>query len=266
SESSPGSSPTPAFIQRQASVSIAPRAYKGPIALIGSTRSASRPPRTLPRQIPPRMIPITLVQAVNEAPTCRATSRLATSSRTMMQRLLKNDSKKGRMRTARPIIATDAPSMDEFPKAGRPRPSTIADPERADNRGGPRTGEDQRSQIAPAVLRLPDLEGLDHRPDVVHPDDVRPAIDGREGRDDRWDHQVGPGSADDLAEEPLPRGADQDGTAQVGKPVQVAQQEQVMLTRLAEADAGVEGDPGSGHPQGLDALDLARQGIADLDD
>ena len=56
----------------------------------GSTRSASRPPSTFPRQMPPRMIPITLVQTVKDEPTCRATSRLDTSSRIMMHRLLVN--------------------------------------------------------------------------------------------------------------------------------------------------------------------------------
>jgi len=34
------------------------------------------------------MMPMTLVQTVNDEPTCRATSRLDTSSRIMMHRLL----------------------------------------------------------------------------------------------------------------------------------------------------------------------------------
>ena len=38
-------------------------------ALRGSTRSARRPPSTLPRQMPPSMIPMTLVQTTSEAPT-----------------------------------------------------------------------------------------------------------------------------------------------------------------------------------------------------
>ena len=91
--SRPGNRPTTAFIQRQLSVRKEPNAYSGPTARPGSTRSASRPPSTLPRQMPPSMMPMTLVQTGSEAPTCRATRRLATSSRIMMQKLLKNDSR-----------------------------------------------------------------------------------------------------------------------------------------------------------------------------
>ena len=50
------------------------------------------------------MIPITLVQTVSDDPTCRATSRLETSSRIMMQRLLKNARAYGNNRAARPTI------------------------------------------------------------------------------------------------------------------------------------------------------------------
>ena len=50
------------------------------------------------------MMPITLVQTVSDAPTCRATSRLETSSRIMMQRLLKNARAYGNNRAARPTI------------------------------------------------------------------------------------------------------------------------------------------------------------------
>ena len=82
--------PTNAFIHSVKSVKNAPRANSGPTARRGSTRSASRPPSTLPRQMPPRMIPITLVHTASDAPTCRATSRLETSSRVMMHMLLKN--------------------------------------------------------------------------------------------------------------------------------------------------------------------------------
>jgi len=67
--SRPGVSPTTAFIHRLPNVKAAPSANKGPNALRGSTRSTRRPPSTLPRQIPPSMIPMTLVQTTSEAPT-----------------------------------------------------------------------------------------------------------------------------------------------------------------------------------------------------
>jgi len=44
-------------------------------------------------RIPPRMMPMTLVQTVKDEPTCCATSRLDTSSRIMMHRLLRNASR-----------------------------------------------------------------------------------------------------------------------------------------------------------------------------
>ena len=75
---------------RQPKVRNDPRATSGPRARRGSTRSASRPPSTFPKQMPPRMMPITLFQTVSDDPTWRATSRLETSSRIMMHRLLKN--------------------------------------------------------------------------------------------------------------------------------------------------------------------------------
>src|SRR5208337_3182977 len=102
--------PTSALIQRQQRTSSDPSANRGPIARRGSTRSASRPPSTLPRQIPPRMIPITLVQTVSDDPTCRATRRLETSSRIMMQRLLKNARAYGNNRAARPTIPQRLPA------------------------------------------------------------------------------------------------------------------------------------------------------------
>ncbi len=89
--SRPGNRPTTEFIHKQPSVRNAPRPNSGPITRRGSALSASRPPSTLPRQIPPSMMPMTLVQTINEAPTCRATSRLATSSSTMMHRLAKKE-------------------------------------------------------------------------------------------------------------------------------------------------------------------------------
>lgn len=61
--------PTSAFTQRQQSTSNDPRASSGPTARLGCTLSASRPPRTLPRQIPPRITPMTLVHTVSDAPT-----------------------------------------------------------------------------------------------------------------------------------------------------------------------------------------------------
>ncbi len=102
--------PSSALIQRQPSTSSDPSANRGPTARRGSTRSASRPPSTLPRQIPPRMMPITLVQTVSDDPTCRATRRLETSSRIMMQRLLKNARAYGNKRAARPTIPERLPA------------------------------------------------------------------------------------------------------------------------------------------------------------
>jgi len=89
--SRPGVQPTTALIQRHPSTRAEPRPYSGPIARDGSTRSARRPPRTLPRQMPARITPMTLVQTISDPPTCCATSRLATSSSTMMHRLLKKE-------------------------------------------------------------------------------------------------------------------------------------------------------------------------------
>ena len=112
--------PTSALIQRQPSVRSDPSANSGPTARRGSTRSASRPPSTFPRQIPPRMMPITLVQTVSDDPTCRATRRLETSSRIMMQRLLKNARAYGNNRAARPtipkrLLATASPDSATVP-------------------------------------------------------------------------------------------------------------------------------------------------------
>ena len=70
----------------------------GPISRLGDALSASRPPKALPRQIPASMIPITLVHTARLEPTCRATSRLASSSRIMMLRLHKKASLYGRTR------------------------------------------------------------------------------------------------------------------------------------------------------------------------
>ena len=49
--------------------------------------------------------------------------------------------------------------------------------------------------------------------------------------------------ADHLADEALARVADQQRAAQVVKPPAVGHQREVVLVRLAEADAGVEADP-----------------------
>src|SRR6476659_2621599 len=84
------------------------------------------------------------------------------------------------------------------------------------------------------------LGGLGHVVDAQH------AGAGRE-REDR----VGDGAADplvragavDLADEALARGADQDRPAEVAQLAEPAQQLEVVLERLAEADPRVDPDP-----------------------
>ena len=58
--------PISALIQSTLKVKSDPSANNGPTAFRGSTRSARRPPSTFPRQIPARMMPITLVQTVSD--------------------------------------------------------------------------------------------------------------------------------------------------------------------------------------------------------
>ena len=75
---------------------------------------------------------------------------------------------------------------------------------------------------------------------VVDPDHRRARGDPKHGRGDGARGALERRGAQQGAEEPLARRAEHHRPAQRGDPVEVAQQEEVVVERLAETDAGVE--------------------------
>ena len=99
----------------------------------------------------------------------------------------------------------------------------------------------------PPSMPFPDLEGVDHRADVVDPDDPGSRRGRGERRDDRGDRPVARSVRPvSLPGTPCARcrpGATQPRSA---NRFEVPQERQVVLERLAEADAGVDRDPRRG--------------------
>ena len=101
--------------------------------------------------------------------------------------------------------------------------------------------------LVPAVQRGPDLDRVDHRPRRRGPGRRRaPATTAASDETTEAVARSRHRPAGQGAQEPLARGADQDGTSQVGKSIEVPQELQVVLERLAEADPRVDRDPLAG--------------------
>src|SRR2546427_10240910 len=108
----------------------------------------------------------------------------------------------------------------------------------------------------------------DHRLDVVHPDDVRAAGDAERDCGRGPFQPLAGRQVECLADERLPRGADEERKPQPAQLGQSADDIQVFLARFPESDAGVEDDAivsDAGRSADLDALapalrDLANQG------
>ena len=108
------------------------------------------------------------------------------------------------------------------------------------------------------------VDRLRHLGDVVDAQDVGALGGGEDGGGDRAAEPVVHLGAVDLADEALARGADDQRPAQLAQLAEPAQQLEVVLERLAEADPGIEPDPllvdpGGDrdlHPLGEEGLDL----------
>src|SRR5215212_6743354 len=86
-------------------------------------------------------------------------------------------------------------------------------------------------------------EGIGVLGDVVHAEHRRAALEREHVRGDRARHAVVPvAAAGQLGQEALAGGPDHDGPPDRNDLVEPAQQLEVVLDRLAEADAGVEPD------------------------
>ena len=97
--------------------------------------------------------------------------------------------------------------------------------------------------------RLESMQGLADGGHVVNAEDLHPLPGERHGHFDRAGDRT-------AGEESLPRMADQDGTTQLVKSPDACQQLQIVLGRLAESDARIEGDAvlcGTGGQQGIAA-------------
>src|SRR5919108_204402 len=101
-----------------------------------------------------------------------------------------------------------------------------------------------RSGAIAAQRSSRDREGIRRGRDVVDAEDARAALEGEDvGGDRRRDAVVRVLAAGEAAEEGLARGADEHRETDRDDLVQAAQQCEVVLDGLAEADARVEHDP-----------------------
>src|SRR5437660_9705207 len=99
-----------------------------------------------------------------------------------------------------------------------------------------------------------------HRPDVVHPDDVGAAGDAQRDRRGGSFQPLAGRQIERLADERLPRRADQDWKSQPAQLGQTADDLEVFLACFPESDAGVEDEAilaDAGGPTHLDALEQA---------
>ena len=101
----------------------------------------------------------------------------------------------------------------------------------------------------PSANSRPDSDRISHRRDVVHSHDpCSPQARCQRGRN-RCRRSLGYGATGDGTQKSLARRADQNHTSQVGKLLEVPQDLQIVLDRLAEADSGVDGDSLAGMPR-----------------
>src|SRR6266550_6742314 len=105
----------------------------------------------------------------------------------------------------------------------------------------------------------------DHRLDVVHPDDVRATGDAERDRGRGPFQPLAGRQVEGLADERLPRRADQERKPQPAQLGQSADDLQVFLAWFPESDAGVEDDAivsDAGRSAHLDALEKALRDLA----
>src|SRR5262245_49506669 len=97
--------------------------------------------------------------------------------------------------------------------------------------------------VAPAEDRLGRVERLASFGDIVDTEDVGPGGERQHVRRNRAPEPLAELAAGDLAEEALSRGADHDRPAERRNLAEAAQQLEVVLDRLAEADPRIHPDP-----------------------
>src|SRR5512143_1462408 len=106
---------------------------------------------------------------------------------------------------------------------------------------------DKTSANTSGPFRLEEDLGRADRPgdraDVVDPQDVGAALDREHGRGDGALEPFRRRQAEDPAQEGLAREAEQQGTAEATERLRAAQDLEVVVEGLAEADAGVDDDP-----------------------
>src|SRR5665647_735533 len=137
-----------------------------------------------------------------------------------------------------------------------------------------RMSRTSRTVIPPTIVQTSaNMAGLPVRvrgggADVVFAgsQDVGAALDRQDRRGDRPFEPLVRRQAEDLPEEGLPREAEEQGPAEPVEELLTAQDLEVVVERLAEADARVDDDALTGNARGLGDADPFGQEVADLAD